>query len=73
VLVGRAEVITPEMERDVKRQVARLRSASARERAVARGNLKKHGRFYEPILKSILESEKNAGVRKQIEKLIAAV
>lgn len=71
VLVGRAELITPEMERDVKRQVARLKSASGKERAEAREDLKKHGRFYEPILKSILESEKNAGVRAELERVIA--
>lgn len=73
VMVGRAEIITPEMERDVKNQVALLRSPSAGTRAAARENLKKHGRFYEPILKSILTSEGNAAVRKQIEKLLAAV
>jgi hypothetical protein len=33
--------------------------------------LQKHGRFYEPILKSILESEKDAKVRAQIQKLIS--
>jgi hypothetical protein len=70
VLVGRAEVITPEMEQDVKKQVGLLRSSSAKVRENARDELKKHGRFYEPILKSILESEKNAKVRGQIRKLI---
>jgi hypothetical protein len=69
VLVGRAEVITPEMERDVKQQVALLGSAKTREKAAA--NLKKYGRFYEPILRSILETEKDAVTRKQIERLIA--
>lgn len=72
VLVGRAEVITPEMERDVERQVALLRSRSKKVRVNASAELKKHGRFYEPILKSILEREKDAGVRKQIIRLIAA-
>ncbi len=71
VLVGRAEVITPEMENDVRRQVGRLRSGSARERAEAENYLKKYGRFYEPILKTLLESERDAKVRAQIEKLIA--
>jgi hypothetical protein len=72
VMVGRSEIITPEMERDVKNQVALLRSPSARVRAEARANLTTRGRFYEPILRSILTSEKNSAVRKQIEKLIAA-
>jgi hypothetical protein len=73
VLVGRAEIITPETERDVKRQVALLRSPSKTVRESAAADLRKHGRFYEPILKSILESEKNAAVRAELERLIAAV
>jgi len=71
VMVGRSEIITPEMERDVKNQVALLRSPSAKIRAEAQANLTTRGRFYEPILRSILTSEKNSAVRKQIEKLIA--
>jgi len=70
VFVGRAEIITPEMEQDVKREVGLLRSTSAKVREQAQSNLKKHGRFYEPILKSILQNESNAAVRKQIQKLI---
>jgi hypothetical protein len=70
VLVGRTEVVTPEMEKDVRKQVGLLRSTSAKVREEAQNNLKKYGRFYEPILKSILESEKDAKVRTQIQKLI---
>lgn len=70
VLVGRAEIITPEMEKDVRKQVSLLKDASAEVREEARANLQKHGRFYEPILKSILESETDEKVREQIQKLI---
>jgi hypothetical protein len=70
VLVGRTEVVTPEMEQNVRKQVGLLRSTSAKVREEAQNNLKKYGRFYEPILKSILESEKDAKVRTQIQKLI---
>jgi hypothetical protein len=72
VLVGRTEVITPEMEQDVKRQVALLGSTSEKVRAEASANLKSRGRFYEPILKSILQDEKDAAMRKRLEQLIAA-
>jgi hypothetical protein len=72
VLVGRAEVITPEMERDVRRQLTQLRSPVKKTRAAAQEELKQRGRFYEPILKSILEGERDPAVRNQIEKLIAA-
>ncbi|HEX8736184.1 MAG TPA: hypothetical protein VF721_12725 [Pyrinomonadaceae bacterium] len=71
VLVGRAEVVTPEMERDVRRQVGLLKSGSAETRAEAQKNLQKHGRFYEPILKSLLQTEKDAKVRAHIQKLIS--
>jgi hypothetical protein len=70
VMVGRAEIVTPEMERDVRRQVGFLHSHSAEIREGARAYLKKYGRFYEPILKSLLTTEKDAKVRAQIEKLI---
>ncbi len=70
VLVGRTEVITPEMEKDVRKQVGLLRSTSKKVREQAQSNLKRYGRFYEPILKNILENERDAKVRMQIKKLI---
>jgi hypothetical protein len=70
VLVGRAEVITPDMEQDVRKQVGFLRSTSSKTREDAREYLKKYGRFYEPILKNLLESERDRKVRTQIQKLI---
>ncbi len=72
VLVGRAEIITPEMEKDVKTQVGYLHSPSRQVREEAMKNLQKHGRFYEPILKSILQNETDAKVKAQIEKLLKA-
>ena len=70
VMVGRAEVITPQMKEDVRKQIGLLRSVSEKVREEAQKNLQKHGRFYEPILKSILQSETNEKVREQIQKLI---
>lgn len=72
VLVGRAEVITPETERDVRRQIGLLLSASPQVRARARRNLGNQGRFFEPVLQRILAGETDAKVRLQIEKLIGA-
>lgn len=71
VMIGRVEIITPEMETDVRKQVGLLRSNSKEVRAEARNYLKKYGRFYEPILKSILENERDAKIRGQIKKLIS--
>jgi hypothetical protein len=70
VMVGRTEVITPEMEQNVRKQVGFLRSNSKEVRQEAQNNLKKYGRFYEPVLKSILEGERDAKVRTQIRKLL---
>lgn len=70
VLVGRTEIITPEMENDVGKQVGFLRSNSPKVREEARNYLKKYGRFYEPILKNILETETDEKVRMQIQRLI---
>ncbi len=70
VLIGRTEVITPEMEKAVKKQVSRLSDASPRVRAQARLSIQKLGRFYEPILRRIVEDERDKTVRARIQKLL---
>ena len=72
VLVGRAEVITPETEKAVGRQLGLLRHPSPRVREAARSAIQRHGRFSEPILKRLLARETSARVRSQITKLIEA-
>jgi hypothetical protein len=70
VLVGRAEVITPEMEKSVGQQLGLLRDPSPRAREAARKAIQKYGRFSEPILKRLLAQETNPEVRSQIARLI---
>lgn len=70
VLVGRAEVITPEMEKAVGQQIVLLRDPSPRVREAARKEIQKYGRFSEPILKRLLARETDAAARSQITKLI---
>jgi hypothetical protein len=72
VLVGRAEVITPEMERSVQQQLKLLKDSSPQVRVTAIETIRRHGRFSEPILKRILASERNRATRKRIRQLIAA-
>lgn len=72
VLVGRTEVITPELETRVKEQVFLLGSKSPQIRARAQREIETFGRFYEPILKRILEDEKDPAVRERIERVLAA-
>jgi hypothetical protein len=70
VLVGRAEVITPEMEKKVQQQVGLLRDPSPRVRELARKEIQKYGRFSEPILKRLLETERSVAARARIERVI---
>jgi hypothetical protein len=72
VLVGRAEVITPEMERSVEQQISRLRDSSPQVREVAMEGIRKYGRFSEPILKRLLGTESDGAIRERIRKLIAS-
>jgi len=72
VLVGRTEVITPEMEKAVKKQVSRLNDASPKIREQAGLAIQKLGRFYEPILRRIVEDETDAAVRARILRLLEA-
>lgn len=71
VLVGRAEVSTPEMEKFVQQQVSMLRDPSPQVRETAMQEIRKYGRFSEPILKRILEQERDSAVCERIRKLIA--
>jgi hypothetical protein len=70
VLVGRAEVITSQMERAVQQQISLLRDESPQVREMAIREIRKYGRFSEPILKRLLEQESDAIVRSRIRKLI---
>ena len=70
VLVGRAEVITPEMEKSVQQQVSLLGDPSPAVRETAMLAIRKYGRFSEPILKRILEDESNGVIRNRIKELI---
>ena len=70
VLVGRTEVITPEMEKEVKRQVSMLNDASPEVQEQARLAIQKLGRFYEPILKRIVEDEQDETVRARIRRIL---
>jgi hypothetical protein len=68
VLVGRAEIITPETEQAVQRQVSRLGDPKTREDAMRA--IRSYGRFSEPILKRILLTKHDVNVRDRIRQLI---
>jgi hypothetical protein len=70
VLVARMEVITPETEEAIRQQVARLRDSSADIRSEAAKIIRKHGRFSEPVLKSIRAKTSDVKLRARIDELI---
>jgi hypothetical protein len=70
VLVGRTEVITPEMQKSVKEQVRLLNNPSPKVRNDAAASIKKYGRFSEPILKQIMDGENDPVLRARIKRLI---
>lgn len=53
VLVGRSELITPEMENDVTAQLLKLNDGSMAIRSAAKKEINRYGRFVESILKQI--------------------
>jgi hypothetical protein len=71
VLVGRAEVITPQMEKTVQQQLSLLRDPKPEVRETAMQEIRKYGRFSEPILKRLLEQESDRVMKARIRKLIA--
>jgi len=72
VLVGRTEVITPQMEETVSKQVSRLNDPSLQVQENARLAIQQLGRYYDPILRRMAESESDPKLRARIERLLSA-
>jgi hypothetical protein len=71
VMVGRIEVLTPEMEQNIEKRLTDLGSADADVRAAAEAELARLGRFKEPVLRRIAALTKAPEVRSRAETLIA--
>ena len=69
VLVGRAELITPEMERDVSEQLAKFDGPSAPVREAARREIDKYGRFANTILGQVAAHATDAQTRSRVQRL----
>jgi hypothetical protein len=67
VLVGRIEIITPEMENEIK---SSLSDSSRDLNQVAEEIMRKHGRFAEPVLKDVLEKTSDPELRTRIQQII---
>lgn len=70
VLVGRTELITPEMEGSVINEIRKLDSPSISVRKAALQTINKYGRFREPILKQIFDHTDDPQLRAIIERLL---
>lgn len=69
VLVGRTELITPEMEQSVINALSKLQSPSPSVRKAALQAIDKYGRFKEAILRQILSHTADPRLRAIIESL----
>ncbi len=67
VLVGRIEIITPEMEKEIE---SSLHDSSRDLSEVAAEITLKHGRFAEPVLKAVLEKTSDPQLRARIQQII---
>ncbi|MFL6273795.1 MAG: hypothetical protein ACJ74G_01185 [Blastocatellia bacterium] len=70
VLVGRTEVITPEMEQAIRQQLAPLNDASPDLPSITMQVIRSHGRFAEPILKEMLDQTKDERMRRYINSIL---
>jgi len=70
VLVGRVEVITPELEAKIAALLERLGDASCDVREEATAQLRRLGRFAEPALKRMLAKSQDAEVKSRISMLL---
>jgi hypothetical protein len=70
VLVGRAEMITPEQEARMTELVHKLGSFSEPARVIAQAELRKRGRFAEPTLRRILSQTQDPALQARIRELL---
>ncbi len=72
VLVGRTEIITPEMEESVADQISNLSEHSATRKAGLK-EMKKYGRFLESILTEILRHTTDPHLKAKVERVLEEI
>jgi hypothetical protein len=70
VLVGRVEIITPEMEAEIEHSAAGLEDSSRSIQDVAAEITHRHGRFAEPVLKTVFEKTTDPNLRARLQELM---
>ena len=71
VLVGRIELITPEMELETLETIKELGQANPIAKENAMANLNKRGRFMEPVLRRLLDKIDDPILAERIRSLLA--
>jgi hypothetical protein len=72
VMVARVELLTPERERIAEEAVSRLAAPDPATRAAAFDTLREQGRYVEPVVRRILATTEDAGVRQLCRQLLSA-
>jgi hypothetical protein len=70
VLVGRTEIISPEMEQSVTNWISNLSERSISSREAAINEINKYGRFLEPILTQILRHTTDPQLKVEVQLLM---
>ena len=73
VLVGRTELITPEMKKDVIGQLSKFEDSSGVVRNEARRAMNKYGRFLESVLTEVHKQSKDQRIRSAAEQVLAEI
>src|SRR5499426_1718747 len=73
VFVARAEIITPEMEREILEAAQLFNEKSPEARAAAIKTVRRYGRFAEPVLREAKYSASDYASRAAIDELMAAM
>jgi len=73
VFVGRAEIITPEMEREVLTAAQLFGENSPKARVAAIDSVRRYGRFADPVLREAMKSATDNATRAAIDELIAVI
>ncbi|MBO0724387.1 MAG: hypothetical protein J2P52_02210 [Blastocatellia bacterium] len=73
VFVGRAEIITPEMEGEIRAAAQLFGENSPESRAAAINSVRGYGRFADPVLREAKNNAKDDASRAAIDELLAAI
>jgi hypothetical protein len=72
VFVGRSEILTPEIEREIQDAAREFCNVPIEKRAAAIKTVRRYGRFAEPILREMMIRENNSSIRTLVTAALRA-